>query len=111
MTGKFNIQQKLGKRIKILRESRALSQEKFAELSDINSSYLSALERGKKNVTIEILSRIAVALKIELFELFNFDYSDESFKKINLVRLIENADAEKIKTASKLLQVYLNADD
>ncbi len=60
----------LGKKIKELRVAKNLSQEEFAALTDLNRSYLSSLENGKKNVTIDNLVKIALCLDVPLPYLF-----------------------------------------
>ncbi len=54
------------------------SQEKLAELSDLNKNSISTIELGKSSPTIETLDRIAKALNIELKELV--DVSKIDFK-------------------------------
>ncbi len=64
-----NLQVKIGKRIRELRAAKGLSQEKLAELANIHWSYISQLERGKRNPTILCLEKIAKAFGISLSEL------------------------------------------
>lgn len=64
------VQKKLGKRIAELRRKRGFSQEGFAHECGFHRSYMGAVERGEKNITIAMLDRIARALKISLAELF-----------------------------------------
>ncbi len=64
------IQKKLGKKIAELRRKRGFSQEGFAHECGFHRSYMGALERGEKNVTISMLERVTKALKISLSELF-----------------------------------------
>ncbi len=52
------------------------SQEKLAELSDLNKNSISTIELGKSNPTIETLDRIAKALNIELKELVDVSKID-----------------------------------
>jgi transcriptional regulator with XRE-family HTH domain len=57
---------------KVLREKRELnklSQEKLAELSDLDRTYISLLERGLRQPTISTLFKIANALNISPSEL------------------------------------------
>ena len=60
---------KLGNRIKELRQSTGLSQEDFALSIEMDRTYYSAIENGKHNVTIQNLYKIAKGLKITLSEL------------------------------------------
>ncbi len=64
------VQKKLGKKIAGLRRKRGFSQEGFAHECQFHRSYMGALERGEKNVTIQVLVRLTKALKISLADLF-----------------------------------------
>ena len=63
-------QEQLGMRIKYLRQKRKWSQEDLALSSNINRNYISDLENGRRNPSLEILERITIALGITLEELF-----------------------------------------
>lgn len=60
----------LGRAIRRLRTERGLSQEGLALAAHINRTYATDLENGKRNVSIEILERVATALDIDTGELF-----------------------------------------
>jgi transcriptional regulator with XRE-family HTH domain len=60
----------LGKRIKFLRKSLGLSQEKFALQAGLDRTYFASLENGKRNVSLENLQKIANALGVTLSVLF-----------------------------------------
>ena len=60
----------LGKRIQSIREKKGLTQEQLEEKTGVNTKYISAVERGQKNVTIKTLEKIATGLDIELYQLF-----------------------------------------
>jgi transcriptional regulator with XRE-family HTH domain len=47
-----------------------MSQEKLAELSELNRPYISAIEQGKRNVSLEVISKLAQALNIEIKHFF-----------------------------------------
>ena len=64
------IKDTLGKNIKFLRARRGLSQADFAEKADISITFLSNIERGIKYPQPEMLSRIAIALDVDVNELF-----------------------------------------
>jgi len=63
-------QKKLGKRIAELRKKRGFSQEEFAHECGFHRSYMGAVERGEKNITIQKVEQIAKALNASLSELF-----------------------------------------
>jgi len=60
-----NLKVALGKAIKRLRTERGLSQEGLALAANINRTYATDLENGKRNVSLEILERVAHALEID----------------------------------------------
>ncbi len=60
----------LGLKIKALRKSRKISQEKLALDSNIDYSYIGRIERGENNPTYLMLCAIAETLKISMVELF-----------------------------------------
>jgi transcriptional regulator with XRE-family HTH domain len=65
----MKIQLQLGMRIKYLRKKRNWSQEDLALEANINTKYLSDLENGRRNPSLLILERIAIALNISISEL------------------------------------------
>lgn len=60
----------VGQRIRKYRTAKGLSQEKLAELSGCHPTYVGQIERGEKNVTIESVEKIAVALGVSLATIF-----------------------------------------
>lgn len=53
-----------------LRTDRGLTQEDLSERSNVHQTYLSGLESAKRNPTVEVLERIAAALRVDVGELF-----------------------------------------
>ena len=71
MREKENIElQKLGKKLRNLRQLKDLSQESFAELTNLDRTYISGLERGKRNPSYLIIRRLCKILEINPNELF-----------------------------------------
>ncbi|OGI59887.1 transcriptional regulator [Candidatus Nomurabacteria bacterium RIFCSPHIGHO2_01_FULL_38_19] len=67
-----DIKQKIGKKIKELRIKEGYSQEELASYAKLHRTYISDIERGERNVSIENIGKIAKALKTEPNELLNF---------------------------------------
>ena len=56
------IKQKVGARIRELRNDRGLSQEKLALAAGLDRTYIAGVENGKRNISIVNLEKIIVAL-------------------------------------------------
>lgn len=52
----------LGTRIRKFRSQKGWSQEEFADLCDINRSYMGRIERGELNLTLDSLQKVAKGL-------------------------------------------------
>ncbi|MHA7964334.1 helix-turn-helix domain-containing protein [Paenibacillus sp. CAU 1782] len=76
---------KIGDNIRALRKSSGLSQEQLALRADINASYMGQVERGEKNPTIDVLSKIASALGTPLEKLVQIDEHTEQSEASNRV--------------------------
>lgn len=61
---------KLGERIKQIRLSKGISQEKFALSIEMDRTYYASVENGKRNISIVNIEKIARGLEITLEELF-----------------------------------------
>lgn len=59
-----------GDRIRALRQDRGWSQERLAERAGVHRTYLSSLERGERNVSLDNIYAIAEALGVPPAELF-----------------------------------------
>ena len=63
------ISKKLGDNIKRIRLHRKMSQGDICRTIDMDRSYMSAIESGKKNVTIAVVEKLARALDVSVDEL------------------------------------------
>ena len=67
---KSDILTRFGNRLRSIRKSKNLSQEALAHLSGLDRTYLSGVERGQRNISLNNIEVIAEALEIPLGELF-----------------------------------------
>jgi len=67
-----------GKTIRKIRLSKNISQEKFADLCNLHRTYISDIELGKRNVSLENIGKMASALDMNISELFREVESDAS---------------------------------
>ena len=68
------LQKRFGHRIQELRLKCGYSQEELSSVAGLNRTYLSDIERGEGNATLDVMSRLSVALGIELAQLFSGIY-------------------------------------
>jgi len=67
----MNIKQRFGLKIKELRKIKGISQEKLANLAEIDRTYLPTIEKGDRNVSIEVVEKLAKALNVKVKDLFD----------------------------------------
>lgn len=68
----MDIKEKFGNRLKALRKEKGLSQEELALKSGLNRPYISGIEKGKRNVSLEVMEKLAEALGVGIGELIEF---------------------------------------
>jgi len=61
-----------GENVRLKRLQLSLTQEQLAELSDLHRTYIGAIERGERNVSLNNIVLIAKALNIRPHELLHF---------------------------------------
>jgi transcriptional regulator with XRE-family HTH domain len=67
------LRKKFGQRLREIRITRRMSQERFAETLGISVDFLSLIERGRNAPSFETLDRMARRLRLSVAELFTFD--------------------------------------
>ena len=60
-----------GGRVRSARLAIGLSQEKLAEECGLDRTYISGIERGKRNVSLINIHKLATALRVPVAELFH----------------------------------------
>jgi transcriptional regulator with XRE-family HTH domain len=65
----MDVRERVGLNLQKLRRERGLSQEELADRANIHQTYLSGVERGKRNPTVTVLQRIAEALGADIEDL------------------------------------------
>jgi len=99
----------LGTRIKALRKQRGWSQETLAERVGISTQYVSNIERGKENPTLDLLLRLAEGLRVSPADLFNFEVEglDRKGLRAEIRNVIETRDVERLRVVLKVLRAVL----
>ena len=101
----MNEKQLIGRRIKEIRKSKGLSQEKFAEKAETSPNYLSRMERGTENPTLDMLIKLSNALEVEMWEIFDFRHvvSQKELKDA-IQKFSKTSDESTLRLALKVIR-------
>lgn len=66
----MDVLMRFGEAVRRYRQMRQISQEDFAEICGLHRTYISDIELGKRNVSLENIEKIAIALDMTISELF-----------------------------------------
>lgn len=97
-----------GKRLKELRTKSKVTQEKLAELVDLEQQQICRIEKGACFTTFDTLEKFSKSLKIPLPEFFNFSHQKESdalIKELN--QLLQKASEDQIKLIYRIVNDIL----
>lgn len=64
------IQEQFGSRVRDLRKKRGWTQEQLAETAGRHWTYIGGIERGERNITLQVIADLARALDVDIKELF-----------------------------------------
>ena len=67
----MELQVKIGERVTELRKIKKLSQQKFSYEADIERSFLTHIEKGRKNISVGTLQKLTAALDISIKDFFD----------------------------------------
>ena len=69
----MNLQIQFGLRVRQLRKEQGLSQEALAFKAGIDRTYMTSVENGKRNVSVQNIEKIINALEISIQDFFSTD--------------------------------------
>lgn len=100
--------QLLGLRIRELRKSVKLSQEKLSEIISVDPKHMSRIELGKSFSSLDTLEAIARTLKVEIKDLFDFSHLEvQADDKKRLDDLLEDVSQDKMTLIYKMAKAML----
>ena len=103
----MNNKKLLGKRIKELRKEAGLTQEKLAELIEIDTTSLSGIESGRHFPSLSTVEKIAKSLNVEMKALFDFDHLlPVEQMKVNIIQNIDKLSDKKISFIYRFFEGY-----
>jgi len=66
----MKIEEKFGARVKEIRLKKGFSQEALANEAGIDRTYMTSVENGKRNISIQNIEKIITALNVSFYEFF-----------------------------------------
>jgi len=108
------IQELVGARVRELRKARGWTLEELAEKAEKHYTYIGGMERGDRNVTLEVLQAVATALDVPLKELFSLEPHPLEVKlnasANDILSAIQRGFRAIIDTKGKLAEYFLYRD-
>lgn len=106
---KSDVKALVGKRVKSLRKGSRLTQEQLGEKANLNAKYISSLECGRENPTLDVFLKISNALGVEVADIFAFEHENENAKELKktLVALLNDANPERLQMAFKIVKAVI----
>lgn len=108
--------QMVGEQVRKIRKSRGMTQERLADLSGLSFSYISDVERGTRNISLESLGKIIEALGTKPAQLFaepalSETHRDTEDKLATLTLLLSDRSADEVDFIIKVAQEFMNTLD
>ncbi len=67
----MDIKKKIGERIKAIRSDLNLSQDEIAMRAEMERSFITHIESGRRNISVETLEKVISALEVSFSDFFN----------------------------------------
>ncbi|MEC0106772.1 helix-turn-helix transcriptional regulator [Paenibacillus taichungensis] len=83
----------VGERIRTLRKEKKYTQEFLSEKSGVHITYISDIERGERNISMETLEKLLIALEAQPVEVFRIEGIEGIEKRTNRKEIIEALNA------------------
>ncbi|WP_025845568.1 helix-turn-helix domain-containing protein [Paenibacillus ehimensis] len=99
----------VGERIRQIRKVQKMSQEELGELAHLQSSYIGGVERGERNVSLETLEKIVIALNMSYSEFFRFGEigTSDKLSKEELIEVFsDKLHKSDISDVKKIFEIY-----
>ena len=98
-----------GRRLKALREMRGISQRKLADKLGKSAQYVSRIETGDRKPSMDQVRKMAAALDVPVFMLFDFDAdtSDPKVLRNEIAKLLEICDLERLQHVRRYVRSIL----
>ena len=93
----------LGKRLRDLRKRKGISQEKLAELINVDPTTISNIENGKNYPSLINLENLLDVLESSFLEAFDFNHKNDQKNLINVITEILKDNPKKLEDFYKIV--------
>ena len=105
----MDLKEMIGSRIQEIRNKKGITQDQLSEKAGISSKYLSSIERGKENPTLNTILKLARSLEARPDEIFvHLEIEDPAKRKSMILEILDDADEDQLKLAYKVLSVMIS---
>ena len=96
----------LGLKIREIRRSRKITQEKLSEIIDMDNGYISKVEAGQNFPSLKTLEKIASVLDVELVDFFHFTQDKEIDYKSEINKIYDRLNKDMQYTLYKVVKSF-----
>lgn len=104
-----DLKREFGARVRFLRQRAGLSQEKLAGKAGLHTTYISGVERGEYNVSLQNIAKLARALDTPIPELFSGETapatpSEAERLRTHILKVLQRQGVAKLRTISNVVK-------
>ena len=102
----MDVQQLFGARVRSLRRKLDLTQQGLGERAGVNYKYVGQVERGEVNPSLDVISRLAGGLGVEMADLFDMEHEerDEAILREKIEAALNSATGAELRMALGLVR-------
>lgn len=102
----------VGQRLRGLRKAKGWTQEKFAEESGHQASYIAGVERGERNITLDTLEKLLLVLEVKPATFFSVSEEDNLLENLKAhVSLLSTRSHSEVELINKISQEIFETID
>jgi len=108
-----DIKKSFGSKVRYYRKKQDLTQWTLADKANLHYTYIGAIERGEKNITLENIFKIANALNVSIVELLDFSQpvsekkKPDELMKSKIYKILKNKTEKEMDKIYKILKNIL----
>lgn len=102
----INVEILLGRRIRSLRNEKGWTQQELGHHADVNYKFIGEIERGQQNPSLNVLGKIAIALGVEMQQLFQLEtvIADRREIEERIKQILKNIPDEELRRIHVMLR-------